>query len=127
MAFVTQKLLRKFFLHVSNLEAGISLISHPWLTSLAISDLSMSFDTILSFLSSTPALRHLKMIRSKLPTLNKFEFYTKVHLNSVDKVIGSGLNDSIAPFCTPIYTSRYMYFSDKVVTTVSNFDAKIGY
>ena len=79
-------------LHNSNDTGEIPLISHPRLTSLTISSHSESIHSIRSFLSFTRCLCHRKIIdararcldgsrreefiKTKLPALNKFEFYT---------------------------------------------------
>ena len=49
-------------------------IKYQRLTSLAISDLRMSIEPILSFLPSTPCPRHLKIIKSQLLAVKKREF-----------------------------------------------------
>lgn len=114
---------KEYLFHSSNDAAEISFVPHQRLTSLTISGRSESIDTSLSFLSLTPCLRHLKVInidvdlldgprweefiKSKLPTLKKFEFYTSCSSYQSEKETDeSTLHRLISPFCMPFWTKE---------------------
>ena len=143
----------------------ISLTPHSRLTSLIITTHLDSIETILSFLCYAPALRHLKiintdlywweesgweeLIKTKLPALDKFEFYSTFCGDRSEKETEeSTLHRLISPFRTPFWTeekrwtvrcnwfltlkimeiytvpictSHYMHRNDPDTKTVSNF------
>ena len=186
MASCTKAQMSKILLHASDLQTlylgttwgfifdnwantpEISLKPHAQLTSLAITSHVESIDTILSFLSFTPSLRHLKIItlefswleriqceeiiKSKLPALDKFEFYSSFFLRrSEEETDELTLHQVISPFHTPFWTeekrwsvrcnwfptieiaeiytspictSKYMHRNDPNTKTVSNFSTE---
>ena len=95
----------------------------PRLTFLSLSRLQQRMDELRSLLSQTPFLRHLKivttspdtidgsqweeLIKSKLPFLNKFEFYIRFYPDrSMGQTEESMLNALIVPFRTPFWTEE---------------------
>ena len=106
-----------------NVTATMFGTSNPRLTSLTISRRSESIDAILSFLSFTPCLHHLKIIntgvnwmdgsrweefiKAKLPALKNFQFYSSSHFSrSNGETEESTLNRLISPFRTPFWTEE---------------------
>jgi hypothetical protein len=106
-----------------NDAAEISLTPHSRLASLVITCDLDSIETILSFLSFTPCLRYLKiintefnrhgesqweeLIKTKLPVLNKFEFYWSFYVDPLEKETEeSTLHRLISPFRTPFWTEE---------------------
>ena len=109
--------------HDYNDAADISFALHSQLTSLIISSRQQSLEVILPLLSSTPCLRHLKIVHTvvellagfrweefiklKLATLSKFEFYTTSHLRrSEEETEESTLIWLTASFRTPFWTEE---------------------
>ena len=97
----------------------------PPLTSVTLSNCSLLMGDIDSFLSFTPSLRHLKIINSgvafldgsrweelietKLPSLNKFEFFISFNLNYDVDPMESDLSYLISSFCTPFWTEEKLW------------------
>ena len=97
------------------------------LTSLTLLKFSLRMIQVQSLLSRMPSLRHIKivtssadmtsgsrweeLIKSKLPTLNKFEFYTRfLCYRSKEEMEKSAPNEMIAPFCTPFWTEEKQWW-----------------
>jgi hypothetical protein len=140
----------------------------PRLTSLTLKNFTMQIDKLQSALSQTPSVRYLKiitsslemidgsrweqMIKTKLPLLNKFEFYTRLghYRRSEEDNAESVSNEMIATFRTPLWTeekqwqvicelvstentitiytspmctTQYTHVSHLKTTTISNFDS----
>ena len=157
----------EFALNHGNDAEEISYTLHPRLTSLTVSSRGDSMDTIWSLLSSTPSLRHLRiisigvnwldgsrweeLIKTKLPELDKFEFYFRFGLDCNRRTMPARLNRLMAPFRSPFWTkekrwpitfnlfptngsgeiytspiciSTYTYFRDQAAMTFPMFDDK---
>ena len=138
------------------------------LTSLTLLNFSLQMTQMQSILSETPSLRHLaivtrsrymidgsrweEIIKTKLPFLQKFEFYTRFsRYRPRDETEKSVFNEMITPFCSPfwteekrwlvtcnffptaraveiytspIYISAYRHTSDPKMKAISNFERK---
>lgn len=141
MTFFTKNQVFEILFHAANLQtlvlgtriqsmvnnrnsgAEISLTPYSRLTSLIMSSRWQLTDTILSLLSFTPCLRHLKivstdvnwlagsrceeLIKSKLPALSKLQFYSSSHLRrSEEETEESTLNRLMSPFRTSFWTKE---------------------
>ena len=140
----------------------------PRLTSLTLKNFILQTDKLQIALSQTPCLRYFKiitssvemmdgsrweqMIKTKLPLLNKFEFYTRSERYRSQGNVESVLNEMIAPFRTsfwrdekrwrvtcelvstenrititiytsPMCSSQYTDLSELKTKTISNFDS----
>ena len=138
------------------------------LTSLTLKNFILQTDKLQSALSQTPCLRYFKiitsslemmdgsrweqMIKTKLPLLNKFEFYTRSERYRSQGNVESVLNEMIAPFRTsfwrdekrwrvtcelvstenrititiytsPMCSSQYTDLSELKTKAISNFDS----
>jgi hypothetical protein len=93
------------------------------LTSLTLFNPTLNINELLSAVSNTRSLRHLKivtssldiingsrweeLIKTELPALNKFEFYTRgVRCRSEKETAESLLNETIFPFRMPFWTEE---------------------
>jgi hypothetical protein len=108
---------------ISNRIESTDLFSTPYprLTSLSLLDYTLTMGTVQSLLLQTPSLRHLKikaidkdivdaprwenLIKTKLPSLNKFEIHVRFRWMINDKnSVGTAMSRMISPFCTPFWT-----------------------
>ena len=95
----------------------------PRLTSLTLLNFFLPMNQVQSILSQTPSLRHLKivtrsldmvdgsrweeLIKSKLPFLNKFEYYSRFFFGRPAEETEEAVpNELIVPFCTPFWTKE---------------------
>ena len=109
----------------------------PRLTSLTLLNFSVEMGKLQSALSQTPSLRHLKiigssrrmkdgsqweeLIKTKLPFLDNYEFYTHFYgLRSEKETAESILNELIAPFCTSFWTKEKRWL------VICNFFSTVG-
>ena len=118
-----------------NNAGRIPLTPQSSLTFLVLSNCSLSMDDLFSLLSSTPSLRHLKiinkgraflngyrweeLIKTKLPALNKFEFHISFDLLHVANPLESDPNYYMKSFRTPFWTGekRWAVICNFVPTT----------
>ena len=108
--------------HLHQLETWFSA-PRSRLTYLTLLNLSLRMNEVRSVLSQTPSLLYLKivtpssdmtcgsrwevLIKTKLPSLNKFEFYTSVsYFRSEKDTVEAMSTRMIAPFRTPFWTGE---------------------